>query len=72
MANAWDVTIVNTTNDPEAVADDNHDIQKLWYILKFNKSKDSIEISQFNMFNSDVSRLRSILEEWEEIYVKEK
>ena len=33
---------------------------------------DSIEISKFNMFNSDVSRMRIILEEWDEIYVEEK
>ena len=72
MANAWDGPIVNTKNNPEAVADDNHYIYKVWYIFKSNKFKYSIDISRFNMFNSDVSRLRIILEEWNKIYVKEK
>ena len=72
MANAWDGPIVNNTNDPEAVADDKHYIWKAWYIFRINQLKDSIEISQFNMFNSDVSRLRSTLEGWDEIYVEEK
>ena len=40
--------------------------------MKFNKFKDSVDISQSNMFNSDVSRLRSNLEGWDEIYVEEK
>ena len=44
----------------------------MWYIFKFNQFKDSVDISQFNMFNSDVSRLRSTLEEWDEIYIEEK
>ena len=72
MANAWDGPIVNNTNDPEDVADDNHYIWKAWYIFKFNQFKESIDISQFNMFNSDVSRLKIIPEEWDEIYVEEK
>ena len=67
--NAWYGPIVNTTKNPEAVADDNHDVCKAWYILKFNLFKDSIDISQFYMFNSDVHTLRRIQEESGKLYV---
>ena len=72
VVQAWNGPIVDEDNEL-IDDDDNNPIAKQWYIARFNEFCDlpQVNVSELEMFNSDVARLRRIRAEYEVQYDEE-